>query len=126
MTFISLCGIAICGVFMIMVLKELKMGHAFFLSLGIGILFFGIVLIHLHDVIEYIHILSDTLPNKTYVTSLLKALGIAYMTVITGEICRSCGENTIAGYVEAIGKAEILIICLPLIRELTVTALKYI
>ncbi len=126
MTFFNLCGAAICVVFMSLIMKEVKKDYAFLLSLSIGILFFGIILYQMRDVIAYITALSDTLPNKTYVISLLKALGIAYTAGITQEICKSCGENTVSGYIEAVGKAEIILVCLPMLRDLTETALKYI
>ena len=126
MTFLSICGVALCAVFMILVIKEVRKDHTALLSLAVGILFFGIILVRAGDLMEYIRKLSEAIPNSTYVTVLLKALGITYAAAITQEICKSCGENGIAGYVEAVGKAEIVVICLPLIKELTDTALKYI
>ena len=46
---------------------------------------------------------------------LFKSLGIAFLTHITAELCRDCGENTVASGVETLGKLEILLLCLPLI-----------
>ena len=126
MNFLSLCGVAICVGFIIIILKEIGKNQAFLLSLSIGVMFFGIVLYQLRDVFLYIETLSVSLDNKSYVTSLIKALGIAYATEITQEICKSCGENSIAFYVESIGKAEIIVVCLPMIKELTLVALRYI
>ena len=126
MKFIALCGAALCVVFMILVLKEFGKNQGFFLSLSVGILFFGIILHQIRDVLQYIEFLSLSLENKTYITALVKALGIAYITEITREICIACGENSIASYVEAIGKAEIIVICLPMVKELTEIALRYI
>lgn len=126
MTFLSICGVALCAAFMTLVIKEVKRDHTALLALTVGILFFGIILYRAGDLMEYIHKLSEALPDSTYVAVLLKALGITYAATITQEICKSCGENGIAGYVEAVGKAEIVVICLPLIKELTDTALKFI
>ncbi len=126
MTIFQLCGTAVCVVFMILILKEVKKDYAFLLTLSMGILFFGIILHQMGDVLDYVTSLGEGLPNKIYIQTLLKAIGIAYTAGITQEICKSCGETTVSAYVEAIGKAEIIVICLPLIRELTETALKYI
>ena len=43
---------------------------------------------------------------------------VAVLTHICGEICRSCGENAAAAGVELGGKAEILLLSLPLIRKI--------
>lgn len=126
MNIISICGTAICAVLMILVIKEVRKDHAYFLSLAVGILFFGFILFQLRDTVGYIQYLTDANPNQEYVSTLLKALGIAYITEITHEICKSCGETAVSGYVEAVGKAEIIVLCIPMIKELTITALKYI
>jgi len=34
------------------------------------------------------------------------------------EICRTAGENTLAGYVELAGKIELLLIGIPVFREI--------
>ena len=52
---------------------------------------------------------------------LFRALGIATLTHITAELCRDCGESTLAGGVEMLGKLEILTLCLPLIAAVLET-----
>lgn len=126
MNIINICGVAICAVLMILVIKEVRKEHAFLLSLTVGLLFFGFILLQLRDTVDYIRYLVDANPNQQYVSTLIKALGIAYLTEITHEICKSCGETAVSGYVEAVGKAEIIVLCIPMIKELTITALKFI
>ena len=46
---------------------------------------------------------------------LFRAMGIATLSHITAELCRDCGENTVATGVETLGKLEILSLCLPLV-----------
>ena len=48
----------------------------------------------------------------------LKALGIVYLTTAAADLCRSLGEGTIASSVETAGRAELLLLCIPLLREL--------
>ena len=50
-----------------------------------------------------------------YSEVLLKALGVALLTHLTAELCRDCGENSVAGGVETLGKLEILGLCMPLV-----------
>lgn len=49
---------------------------------------------------------------------LIKALGIAYISGITHEVCSSAGEPSLAFSVDLAGKTEILLLCIPLISRL--------
>jgi len=126
MNLISLCGAALCAVFMLLVVREIRRDHAFLITLAVGVLFFGVVIYRLREGVDYINELAETESVSAYAGILLKALGITYLTEITQEICKSCGEPAVSGYVEAVGKAEMLLLCLPLIRDLTAAALRYI
>ena len=53
---------------------------------------------------------------------LLKALGIASAAQITADICRDAGEAAIAGQVEMLGRAEILLLSLPLAMQILTVA----
>lgn len=126
MNIINICGAAICAALMILVVKEIHREQAFFITLTVGILFIGFAVLRLTDLVDYIKCIAEANPNKTYIAVLLKALGIAYITEITHEICKASGETAISGYVEAVGKAEIIVLCIPMLKELTAMALKYI
>ena len=56
--------------------------------------------------------------------SILRALGVALLVEICADICRDCGENSAASGVQLIGKLEILILCLPMIKKIIGTALE--
>ena len=56
-----------------------------------------------------------------YADILFKAVGIAFLSHLTAEMCRDCGENTLAGGVETLGKLEIFALCLPLIGSVMET-----
>ncbi len=49
---------------------------------------------------------------------LLKALGVSILAHVTANLCRDAGEGSIAYYVELAAKIEILILSLPLLREI--------
>ena len=52
---------------------------------------------------------------------LFRAMGSATLSPVTAELCRDCGENTVATGVETLGKLEILSLCLPLISAVMET-----
>ena len=49
---------------------------------------------------------------------LFGAFGTALVSHVTAEICRDCGENSLAGFAELAGKVEILVLCLPLVKAI--------
>ena len=67
--------------------------------------------------------MSHLVPSVTVV---LQVLCVAFLTQICASACRDCGEATMAYYVELGGKCEMLILSLPLIKNIIETAIKLI
>ena len=57
-------------------------------------------------------------PNYFSSRFILKALGIAYITEFTSELCLDAGEKSIAGKVELAGKIVIFFLALPVFTSL--------
>ena len=60
----------------------------------------------------------DTESVGEYSVRIMKALGLAMISGISADICRDCGEGSIATGVETIGNLFILWLCVPLFSEL--------
>lgn len=52
-----------------------------------------------------------------YVPFLFKVVGVAWLAQIASDLCREMGSATLGGYVELFGRIEILLLCLPLVKE---------
>lgn len=61
-----------------------------------------------------------------YFEIVLKALGIAYITSFTADVCRDYGFSSLAQLSELGGKISILILSFPLVKSLLNTVLKFI
>ena len=82
------------------------------------IVILGIVVALISPIIQFLNILmGQTLPLE-YIEILLKTLAIAFMTQISSELCRECGENSIAFGIETVGKIEMVLLSLPLINTI--------
>lgn len=53
---------------------------------------------------------------------LLKGLGVAVLTQLCADLCRQSGEAALANGVETAGRAEILLLCLPMLKDLVEVA----
>ena len=121
---LKVCGIALLCVVLVMVIRSSASGIAFAVRLGGGVLIFGVLLSILHDNIDVLETVVS-LPSEyggSYVSKafslMLKALGIALLSKLCADVCRDCGESTLAGGIEGVGRMAIFSLCLPIISEI--------
>ena len=114
--------LAVMGASAALILRQWKADLVPLLRVAL-VLFFGVSAITAAaPLISYIKGIAGTVGNAEYVAVLFKALGIALLSHFCAEICRECGEVAAANGVELTGKIEILLLCLPLIRDILETA----
>ena len=115
---IKICGIGLLAALSALILKSLKGEYAALVRIGGVVLLFGIAIIGTREILSD---MSDILSDKgvePYVSMLLKALGIGIVTKICSDVCRDCGEGSVASGVELSGKISILALCVPQLKEL--------
>ena len=88
------------------------------LRVGITLLFGTLAISAVTPFVSFLREITVSEGFSTHSETLLKALGIAILTQYCAQICREGGEAAIADGVELTGKIEILLLCLPLIREI--------
>lgn len=116
-------GVLFCALAAIVVLRETRQDLVPYLVLTLCILSFLAILPVLTETYATVGKISDSL---VYGEPLLKGAGIAMLTEIGVEICRSLGEGNTANYVALLGKAELLLMTLPLYRQLLEMALEWL
>lgn len=119
MEILQIVGIGIVATLLIVILKVQKPEIALPLSIITGIAIFLFVAGKMAAVID----LLDSFSKKagidiTYISILLKIIGIAYITEFGADICRDAGESSIASKVELAGKIFIVVIAVPIITSL--------
>ncbi len=91
------------------------------LKLAAAVLFLTALLMFARPILESIADMTENSALSGYAKTLLLAVGIALITQTVSEICRECKETAVAGYVEMAGRLNILLLCLPLLREIFAT-----
>lgn len=120
---LKLCGGAIIAAILAFVIKEgSKTASAVLVSFTALLLLSGAVL-RFSSSIESIKTLLDESGMTSYGTLMIKSLGIGIVVKTAGGICRDLGQESVSSGIELAGKAEILLLCLPLILD-TVETLK--
>ena len=118
MTDLKFCGIIICCVILTSIFKNLKSEYTLFIRIGISLITSVISFSLLIPIFEYIDEITKNTIIYQYLPSLIKILGIVIITEITVDICNDSGESGIASKVSLFARGEILLLTLPLIKEL--------
>ena len=117
----SLAGVALCALFAVLTVRETRREFAPYLIMGTAAVFLFACLPGIGEGASFARSLSSMAGEGT-VSVVLRALGIVWLSSAAGEICRGAGEGQLASYVEAAGRAELLVLSLPLLKSLMETA----
>jgi len=66
--------------------------------------------------IRELFLLADM--DDDYITIIFKGLGICYITQLSCDCCRDCGEGAVASQLEIAGRIAMVVTALPLFRVL--------
>lgn len=122
MEFQKLLGIAVGTAVMCMAVRKLSADSAVYITLAFCILVLGYCVSAVKPLWDY---MGELLDNTAYTDSarvIAKACTVGLVTSVTCDICSSCGEKDIARSAELVGKAALVLIALPLIKDLMQTA----
>ena len=118
----KICMAGVCAVCLAVIIKKWNSDFLPLVRLCATVMFTGAILTMASPLAAYLNELSQTAGLAPYAALLLKALAIALLAQCCADICRDAGESGIGNGVELAGKAEILLLCLPLAREIFAAA----
>ncbi len=112
---IKIAGFVLISLLLILLLKDTKREFSFILAAACGIILFIAVADDLYSVARSIYNLSSQVSNiNTYISLMMKILGISLIAQFVVDLCRDAGENALASQTEIASKVLILIMTLPL------------
>ena len=112
-------GLGIGAAVLYAVLREAKPDMAALVSLAAGAVLMLGVLGGVQEVLEAMRSLSSRVGLEgTYVSTLLRVIGIAYLAQFGAQACRDAGAGGIADKVELCGKVAVLSIAAPVVVSL--------
>lgn len=114
---IAMLGIA--GVLTALFLKETRPSFTVFISMATCLLIFFYAVNKLSYLADILAVLRDYVDLKdSYLLSMMKIVGITYISDFSANLCRDAGYTAIAGQIEFFGKISILTISTPVILAL--------
>lgn len=121
---VAIIGLAIVTTAICILIKQYRPEFAMVASLCCGALIFGLIILNLTPAFDTIRELMDRLNlDNQYTRTIIKALGVCYITQLAADTCRDADQTAIAGKVELAGKVMIILLSLPLFKSLLDTAI---
>ncbi len=116
----SVAGLCITAVILCKIIEKYNKEQAVMLSISLIAIIMTVIFSLISPVIDEINrIFELSGTSSESIQIIFKSLGISYITQITSDICKDCGESAISSGIETVGKILIIITALPLFRELT-------
>ncbi|GGF08288.1 stage III sporulation protein AD [Halobacillus andaensis] len=127
MDIVQIVSLGLVASLLIILLKEHKSSIAFLLLLFTVILIFIAVIDHVKYIFSLLQYMAEQAQVESiYFKTILKIIGIAYITEFGSQLIRDAGLNSLASKVELAGKLFILMLAIPIITALIETILDFI
>jgi stage III sporulation protein AD len=116
MEMIQIIGLGFVVTLLVLIIKQQRPEIAVQLSLALATIIFMIVLDKINVVLNLFRDMAEKANvSPMYLNTILKIIGIAYVTEFGAQVCRDAGEGTIAGKIEFAGKVLVMVMAIPII-----------
>lgn len=117
MSLIAVCGLVLAVTLFMLLIRQFRPEYAPPLSLCLTIFVSLAAIAALIPLMNYLREIElDSFGE--YLPYLFKSMGISFLSATASDLCRDCGENAVAAKLELLGKCEIAVLSLPLLKEL--------
>ncbi|WP_353894569.1 stage III sporulation protein AD [Proteinivorax hydrogeniformans] len=118
----SIVAFGIVASIIIVIIKQQKPEIAMQLALAAGALIFLAVISQIYTVVRSIEEMAYQAElNVMFLGTMLRIIGIAYITEFGSQVCKDAGQGAVASKVEFAGKIMMLLLALPIISMILQT-----
>ena len=111
--------IGVAGTLLAIQFKSGKEEYGIYISIALSIVVFIGILGHLEILIDTMRRIGSYINiDSVYISTLLKMLGITYVSEFSSSICKDAGYQTIAGQIEIFGKLSVFVLSMPVLLAL--------
>lgn len=119
---LQICGVGLLTAVAALIVRQLRGELAIPIRLSGSVVLMAVILGLLAPICVYLEQLAESTGLGDCASVLLRAFGVAMLTQLGAELCRDCGEGTVASCLELAGRCEILLLSMPLISSVLDTA----
>jgi stage III sporulation protein AD len=125
MEILQIVGLGIIGTVLILVIRQQRPELALQLSLVISVIIFLIVVGKIGLILDLFRELANRANiSQLYLNTVLKIIGIAYISEFGAQVCKDAGEGAVAGKIEMAGKILIMVLAIPILIVVLDTVVK--
>ncbi len=111
--------IGIVSVLLYMQMKQVNSEFGLYITFAAGLIIFLYAYYQIDYIIETVNKIQSLIKvNETYISILIKMIGITYISEFSSAMCRDAGCSMIGGQIEMFGKLTILAISMPVLLSL--------
>ena len=123
----QMIGVALISTMLCLVIKKDRPEIAMFIGILTGVVILVSVIFKLSFVIDSINSLAAkaNIPD-VYITLIIKLIGIAYLMEFAIQLCKDCGEGSIASKLEFGGKIIVMTMSFPILLSIVEMVLNII
>lgn len=108
--------LGIVGVILAVQFKAQKPEYGIYIGFAISILIFCYVLQQVEAVVSQLTLIQKYLGDtRSYLSILLKVIGITYICEFSAGICKDAGYGSVADQIEILGKLSVMFAGLPIL-----------
>lgn len=117
---IPICGICVIASILCTLFGNLGKEYSVYIKLSAAAGVLSVIILYISPLAETVYTLYEKAgADEKYLTILFKALGICYISQFASDICKDCGESTLAVQAELAGKIALMLLALPLFNTLS-------
>lgn len=125
MEIVKIVGLGILSGMLINILRQQKPELAMQLSLAAGVMLFFLMVAKVMRVIDVMQTLSAKAAiEQAHMETVLKIIGIAYVSDFGSQVLQDAGEKAVASKVEMAGKIIIMLLAVPIMLAILDSILK--
>ena len=122
MSIIQVGILGVAGVLLALQLKQTKSEMGVYICIAVSIIIFFHIFGYLENLIGTVREVSTYIQiDLSYISTLMKMLGITYLAEFSSGICKDAGYQTIATQIEMFAKITILVLSMPILLALLKT-----
>ena len=127
MELFKVLGVGIIGVILANLVQSVKTEFSLYVILATGMIILVFVLDSMSRAVEAFYTLSDkTGISDTMFASLIKIVGVGYLTEYASSVCSDGGATSIATKLRLYGKIVVFLMAAPLVIQLSETLLDFV
>ena len=124
--FLKQSGFIILSLLILVIIRQSRSDIQIPIKLVITVVLFSVFMGVVNGILNELLSYFDADGIKEYASIMLKALFIGIISSICSSLCTDAGEGTLSYVCTLLGKAQILLLSLPLIKEIVESAIKLI